>query len=447
MFKILFYAYIAISLSFLFRNKKYLLYAYIFSLPFMGLIIDIGLQIDLPKGVSFIMLFALILSLNKLPKKTLPIFYFLFYLAFITIVLSIFLPETANLFPPLRGKYRWIMQIFVWFLLFVPLIYSLYIKTTVEIKTLLNIFIISLIILTALGYVQYISYTFFNYDPFPIGILMDVERHGIGLLGYYDSFIFRMSSIGGEPKHLAYSLVIGLTVLLSYFMIKKEFFNKNIDIFIFLFLFIALLLTFSTQGYILLFLNLTVLLIYFRRIKIAFFLIVIIFLVGTIIYTYLGMSLSDIIYLRLFREKEDILLSTYIEDWNEAVLGFLKDHPRFLITGVGVGNIHLWAQDYIPDYAAHYMTGNVFVAKSGFLRILSETGLFGLFLFFYSYLKPFINFKKYILKANIHFLLISILIFLDFLLSADAPPYFIFAFIIVYMLYKNQKKEVLEGEL
>ena len=154
--------------------------------------------------------------------------------------------------------------------------------------------------------------------------------------------------------------------------------------------------------------------------------------------SFLGMSLNDLIQLRIFRGDENISLDTFTDDWNKPVIGFLENHPKFLITGVGLGNIHFWALDYIPEEYMHFMGGNVFCAKSGFLRVLSELGVLGVGLFFYAFFKPFLYFKKYSPKIKIHFLL-SFLIFLNFLLTMTGPIYITFAFIIVYTLYNNNK--------
>jgi len=129
-----------------------------------------------------------------------------------------------------------------------------------------------------------------------------------------------------------------------------------------------------------------------------------------------------------------------MEDWNEAVMGFISDHPKYLLTGVGLGNIHLYAQKYIPDYALHYMADNVFVAKSGFLRILSETGIIGFLLFLISCLKPITSLFKFRKKDDL--ILLSIIIgvysLIDFFLSWDGPNY-IFLFLgIIYSIYLHK---------
>ena len=434
--KYIFIVFIVISGILFVKNKKHLIYLYLLALPFFGLQVDWGLQVDFSKILSFAM-FIYVVSFLKFPRKLSPIVGFLLYIIFITVVMSMFLPESAKEFPLLRGEYRWVSQVFMWLLIFAPIFYSQILRIDEKtIERLYKVLLISLVIISFLGFVQIFCFYFLNFDPFPLGFFVQGDSERMAGFQYGEIFVFRMTSFGGEPKYLAYSLVMGLTILFPYLINKKIFFGKKLDIFIFIFLFAALFSTLSTQGYVLFFLNFIVLLIYFKRVKIVivFFLFLIPFAI--VVASFFGISLYDLIQLRLFRGEESISLATYTEDFNEAIIGFLTDYPEFMISGVGLGNIHLWAQDYIPDYAAHYMTGNVFCAKSGFLRVLSELGIFGTGLFFYAFLKPFSHFKKYSKTVKLHFI-ISFLIFFDFLLSMNGPIYITFAFIIVYSLYDS----------
>jgi len=442
--KIFFYSYLLVSFLLTFKNKKNLLYSYVISLPFFGLMMDVGLQIDITKFISLLTCLILLYHLPKIPRKLSPILTFIIYIVSITIVMSMFLPESVSRFPLLRGKYRWVFQIFMWLLMFVPLFYSqIFIKNIKEVEKLYKFLLFSLVIVSLLGFIQIFSFYFLDFDPFPISILYSEEHQRTASFQSVNNLIFRMSSVGGEPKHLAYSLVMGLTILFAHLISRKNIFSRKIDIFVFFILLVAMLLTFSTQGYILFFLNIVILLIYYKNIKSALILIIGIFALTSLIGSTMGFSLNDLFKTRILRDKDEVSIVTYTEDSNETVIGFLKDYPGFLVIGSGLGNIHLWAQNYIPDYAEYYMYGNVFVAKSGFLRLLSETGVIGLLLFFYGFLKPFYNLKKQNAEIKTH-LIISFLIFLDFLLSADGPNYITFAFIIIYILYKNPNLKVKE---
>jgi hypothetical protein len=66
-----------------------------------------------------------------------------------------------------------------------------------------------------------------------------------------------------------------------------------------------------------------------------------------------------------------------LEDFDAAIIDFLMQNATALLFGVGLGNIHLFADSFLlPDVAA-FASGTSFVAKMGVLRVISETGLIG----------------------------------------------------------------------
>ena len=70
-----------------------------------------------------------------------------------------------------------------------------------------------------------------------------------------------------------------------------------------------------------------------------------------------------------------------LEDYDATVWKFLMHEPEKMVAGVGLGAVHLYAYRFVSREWAHYMMGQVFVAKSGGLRFLSELGIIGLSLF------------------------------------------------------------------
>jgi len=70
-----------------------------------------------------------------------------------------------------------------------------------------------------------------------------------------------------------------------------------------------------------------------------------------------------------------------LEDFNDAIIHFLEEKPVYILFGTGLGNVHLFADSYLHPIVAEYASGTAFVAKMGWLRILSETGIFSLLLF------------------------------------------------------------------
>lgn len=441
LWQIIYAAAVFVILLLSFKSKKYIIYGYVFFFPWYGLQIDVGVQLNIDKFISLIMLILAVTFIGKLVRLS-SVFLFLIYAFVVTLVLSLlFLPDIANEFPPFRGKYRWAIQITMWLLLFAPVFFFQTLKKICEIQKIYRILVTSVIILCVLGWVQVLAYFLFNFDPFPLGTLNPEGTFRQGLLFFQGVPILRMSSLGGEPKHLAYSIVTVLSIMfmqILYSQNKKPISKK--ESVIVLFLLLSLILTFSTQGFVLLLVDLpiTFLSLYvLKDIKI-----------NKVIYIafLLFISISVLIYferdiLQLLNERTFLRLQEtgFIEDWNEAVLGFLRESPTYWFTGVGLGNIHLYAQNYIPRYALPYMTGSVFVAKNGFLRLISEVGIIGFLFFLYAYFRPVFALKKVRHIDGINdfgeHIVLSIVVFINFMLSADGPLYVFLLMAISYSIY------------
>ena len=434
---------VGIFYIFLSKDKKNsLLNLYVFFIPFFGLMYDIGISLTLDRVFSLFMLLVMFYdnSIYKISKKLITFLIFIFYSFMITLVLSQTLPDTVNLFPPLRGMYRYLGQIIMWSLQFIPVFFIVrYLKDREQIIKLFKVLILSCFILSLIGLFQYLFYHHFGYDILPVGVLQEDATRS-GMFSFESLNIFRVSSLGGEPKHFAYSLsiVLPIIILLNYLKILKS------KIIFMLIMLVNLILTFSTQGYIIFVLNMFIvffLLWYFKGLKKKFFLYSLISVCAVVIFFVLNPFLFQLIKLRSIDRLLDpsvVGAHSIIEDFNEAVIEFIKENPYWSIIGVGLGNIHLYAQEYIPDYA-WYMIDNVFVAKSGFLRLLSEVGLIGLFLFLISYLKPLVALSKLAKNYDLalFMVIVSIYSLIDFALTADGPTH-IFLFLgISYCLQIN----------
>lgn len=231
-------------------------------------------------------------------------------------------------------------------------------------------------------------------DPFPVGftdnLLGGHASTRSGIFNFLGSDVYRMSSLGGEPKSLGGSLAVGaliaqIAVIYSVGRTKRQF-NWLI-----IFLLASLIATFSTTAFILYFVG-----------SIVFMFILSVFNVGDkrhrpqkvkilgrfglsvvaiiLVSSAFDWKVSDIIYERTLGRIEGSELSI-LEDSDAAVIGYLRDEPMSIVFGVGLGNIHLYANSYLLPSAAWYMSGTAFVAKAAYLRIISELGLVGLFLF------------------------------------------------------------------
>ena len=121
------------------------------------------------------------------------------------------------------------------------------------------------------------------------------------------------------------------------------------------------------------------------------------------------------------------------------------DKPQYLLFGSGVGNIHNLAAQYIPQEYLHYMKDNIFVAKSGYLRIISELGLLGMFLFLnFNFLLILSVYRSKIIKKEYIFILIGIMIISLFAYLSRSYLLNIYILIVslLYSTLKLQKKEI-----
>ncbi|MBC7520897.1 MAG: hypothetical protein H7268_07370, partial [Sandarakinorhabdus sp.] len=79
---------------------------------------------------------------------------------------------------------------------------------------------------------------------------------------------------------------------------------------------------------------------------------------------------------------------------------FLQASPGAAAAGVGLGNAHLYATPYLDPLYALYAEGNVFVAKTQYLRFISEIGIIGLSLFLGWYLWLTIETARCVRRAD-----------------------------------------------
>jgi hypothetical protein len=199
-----------------------------------------------------------------------------------------------------------------------------------------------------------------------------------------------MNSLGGEPKNLGQSLAVAL-LLLQLVMVQWRSSRHLFWTVTWLFLYASMLMTLSTSGLVLWLVG-TIALGALRLIatnqnrKEQGFIRWLISSVGAPAFTLVLLallvtsmsSLGVVDYLQVLEERT--LGRTYIEDFDGAIMRFLEDQPGHIWLGVGLGNAHLYANDYLSVYA-RYAFDTAFAAKSGYLRLVSEVGIVGLSLF------------------------------------------------------------------
>lgn len=262
-----------------------------------------------------------------------------------------------------------------------------------------RIFVGSCVVLSALGWAQIAVWYTTGHNPLPIGLIPNMlglvvsPTYGIGegIIFYPGGVtLYRMNSLGGEPKDLGAHLAIGLILIQAYGVRgglgRRLYFAWG-------FIFVSLLMTLSSQGLALWLLGtaLEALFFMFGRFRwritsvakafvaTSVTLVIALVIIVPVLYRLAGVEVSDL----LLVAEERTVGRDPVEDFDAAVLEFLLDKPQFAVFGVGLGNAHLYANDYLPFYAQYYAKKTAFTAKTGVLKLISELGLVGLALFFW----------------------------------------------------------------
>ena len=389
----------------------------IFLAPWQGVDPDIGLRVTafqlalvgLLAGAGPKLLRAKRWSAGRLPAE-----YWLYfgYGVAITVVLLPTLPQMEVFGGWMRSPFvRPFAQIVLQLLLVVPVAFigRLFVSWE-DIEAIGTTYVKSCVALTVIGFGQLAVWYSTGSDPLPIGLVN-------GLLGgrggevlrsgqfEWDRFmVYRMCSLGGEPKDLGQSLVVGFMLWAASAAIA----GKNTGprgVLVGLMLLAGVVLTQSTSAFALLltgpFVGVGTILWHGLPVRprakrwmiraglagAACFCGFVLFL-GTDRLTQMTEKTGDLLYMRTLGRE------TYIEDADEAMVDFLIDQPRYMIHGTGVGNSHLFAMPYLRTEYHYYMKNTVMGIRSGALKIITETGFVGFFLFLwaiYSFIRPLSN--------------------------------------------------------
>lgn len=385
----------------LMRPERVLLLA-VFLAPWHGLDVDVGVRITAFRVVAGVLvasgLIRIVLGKQRSWVKPSGIFWVFVAYGIVLSVLQV--PRGAHAEVAggiLRGStLRALLQIllFAGELALIPLAAQM-IRGPEWIRRVARVYIASCFVLSVLGWLQIGTWLSIGWNPFPIGLFHSLVRgeqtESVMLLreGTFDlhgTTIVRMNALGGEPKGLGTGLAVGLVMIQAAFGTGAIVVSRRVVV-VWLFLFASMLATFSTSGFVLWTLGSLMSALGGLRprsgaLRGAVLVVCLPLVAGMVALTVAAAAPlgNGVNWLDLALERT--VGRDYVEDFDEAVGLFLVDHPTAGILGVGLGNIHLYANDYLPEYATAYARGTAFTAKSGALRLVSELGLIGLFLFF-----------------------------------------------------------------
>ena len=389
-------------------RPRWVLFAAIFLAPWSGLVIDVGVRLAAFQIVMATLAVALLLSLlhRPLAMRMLPVSSLFVILCIYVVIRSLiqipFLPALEVSGGQLRSPLtRASFQILRFALDVSPvLVVPLLLRGSRDVWHAGKVYILSCMILAILGWFQLASWYGTGWNPLPLGLVDSLFGRGASLadapllregIAIYNGVpLYRMNSLGGEPKDLSVAFAVAL-LLLQVAMIQWGNIGGRRSKLVWPFLFVSMLATLATTGLVIWLLGTLSMLalhltfrfggqrrvVFTRWLWMSVSVPAVIVVIGAAFVSISGVvrttELLDI-------AKERTIRRASIEDFDAAVIGFLADQPHYAVIGVGLGNVHLYANDYLPDYAA-FARNTAFVARAGSLRLLSELGTAGLLLF------------------------------------------------------------------
>ena len=393
------------------RNPKRGFLWAIFLLPWFGLEIDVGVGIT-PYQVMIMCLVISIPLFNrgfKLRTENLSraLKVFIFYAVIWSAIQITILPESTEVIRGglFRSSLRPIAQIVVFLLVLVPiLIAPRCMRDKEDIVKMGKMYVLSAVILAIMGWIQIIIWNVTGINPLPIGLvdsLFSGQGWGTqgGLITHMGVNIYRMNSLSGEPKGLGQSLVIAMLLIQIVFsnMEQSPKTCRTLRL-IWIFLAISVIATMSTSAFYLWILGSIAQFIakpifgVQKRRHSVFLLITGIscFLIAASIFTYADQNRNHTSSFTTSLLGKRTYKRGVIEDFDGLVITYLLNNPAKIVFGLGLGNAHIYAAPYTQEAMNLFnfarredKYGTVFVAKSGYLRLISELGIVGFGLLFY----------------------------------------------------------------
>lgn len=379
------YVLILVGFFLLFKKPVYAYYLTVFTIPFKSLYIWMGTNIEVWKlmsAMSLVVYGPKILMLNSHKIRKNPnivwLLFFITYTLFITIVFPFTIPDTDKHIMAggfFKNGGRIIFQIVFFLITYNLILWPSYIFNNVnQVFSTFRVIVISVISLAVLGLVQLVSLTATGYDPFPIHRIHGFDNTGGMIVMQGFEGVQRLNSLAGEPKHFAIAIIIGFLILMIHRLNNIRIIRHELPV-IGIFL-VCLLATYSTTGFIWFGFTIFFILSLYRQkfSRMAFVLIALSSVSLFIINSGTGGSEANSAYI------DQAINKTGLEPQDEAVLGYFKNNPFEAITGLGLGNIHHYAVDYLPPNFPIFRD-TPFKGNTGFFLLLGDVGMIGILLF------------------------------------------------------------------
>lgn len=310
------------------------------------------------------------LKQKQIPKTILikPIFFFVGML-FLSLVLNVHRLSNFELFVSLLYLFRWIFYSLIYFVVF---------KITLQSKKKLeSLMVICGLLVVIAGYLQYFFYP---------------DLRNLYYLGW-DEHLYRMFSTFLDPNFAGIFFVLYFLFLIDKFLHNRTFEIKNILILVLTLG--AVVLTFSRSGYISLVIGMTLLFVLKRNKKMLFV------FVGLFI-----VFVSLIIKTSLTSEGTNLLRTASNEARIDSIRNaftIFKDNPIF---GIGFNSYRYAQRDYGFVDERKKMIHSAAGTDNSFIFILVTSGIVGLLLYIFLWLK-IISMNKPIIIASAIALLVN----------------------------------------
>ena len=395
--------------------------SFVILLPFKGINFDVGLMLY---AYQVILIFLLIkMFFFRFRSIVVPkfLFFYLIFISITTVVVSVLFVnfvkvENGNFF---REEGRFMTQLIVlWLFQYSVVFYVVSSEwNTDRIKKAIKYFLLSATFLGVLGIIQLLAFLIFKIDILPIQIKEDgYVRTGLLQTAAGDMFI-RICSLGGEPKGFAITEVVAFSMIYILRKFKIFLFSKKVTRLMMRLFIVVILLSFSTSAWVMLLafpFLVFILDVVSLQVKLSVRRVASLALSITILAAFSFYFWDYIYYFINARILERNIVG---EDFDAVIQSFLVDKPIWAVFGSGLGNIHNMANGYVPSELSFFMGNTIIVAKSGYLKIISEQGVVGFLIFFmmigyYLYLGHKFSPKERIVKALIYLFLVLLVFFL-----------------------------------
>ena len=385
-------------------NPRAALLLVVFLLPWIGLVIDVGLRVTAWQLVLAPLCLMTLVRLSqpgwsppRLVGGTLMAAMALWAIRLSLLQLG-FLPGVQSAGGELRGPAgRAVSQILFYLLgLSLAVLVPWLLNGAEDLKRAVRLYICAAVVLAVIGWIQIAVWYSTGSNPLPINVVSEALGGDAytyeGYFGFNAITIYRMNSLAGEPRNLANVLVLAMLMIQSIAMATPKVPGRKLAA-IWFFLLASTLATFSTGAAIIwpvataaLIPVMLVLGIKVQRsrrsIITAVLAVVVPIVVGVAAAEASGIPVLDLI---AERTLERLTNDGAVEDFDLAITDYLRSDPAAAVTGVGLGNAHLYATPFLDPLFALYAEGKIFTGKTTVVKMVSEVGIigFGLFLLWY----------------------------------------------------------------